>query len=66
MFAEKKQTFLTKEPKIITNIMGVSFKLFEKLNGKLCHTLIGIPTRKYLFGPLNKVLAMKSKIIYWP
>lgn len=44
---------------------GVPFKIFETLVGKLRHASIGIPAGKYLFGPINRLLAIHPQIIHW-
>ena len=44
---------------------GLRFKKFEKLVGKLRHASIGIPAGKYLFGPINQLIALQPKFIYW-
>jgi hypothetical protein len=33
--------------------------------GKLRHASIGIPEGKYLFGPINQLIAIQPKIVYW-
>ena len=42
----------------------MAFKKFEKLVGKLRHAAIAIPVGKYLFGPINRLIAIKPKSIY--
>ena len=44
---------------------GSRFKKFEKLVGELRHASIGIPAGKYLFGPINQLIALQPKVIYW-
>ena len=43
---------------------GLLFKKFEKLTRKLRHASIGIPLGKYLFGPINQLIALQPKVIY--
>ena len=33
--------------------------------GKLRHASIGIPAGKYLFGPINQLMAMEPKFVIW-
>jgi hypothetical protein len=63
--AQKKQDFILKELKTVTRMKGVQFKRFEKLNRKLRHASIAVPAGKYLFGPLNRILAIKPKTVFW-
>ena len=44
---------------------GLPFKKFEKLVGKLRHASVGIPAGKYLFGPINQLIAIHPRIIHW-
>jgi len=63
--AQKKQKFILNELKTVTRMKGVQFKRFEKLNGKLRHASIAVSAGKYLFGPLNRILAIKPKTVFW-
>ena len=44
---------------------GIQFKKLEKLVGKLRHASIGIPAGKYLFGPINRLMAMRPRRVFW-
>ena len=44
---------------------GVPFKRFQKVVGKLPHAAIGIPQEKGLFGPVNRVLSLEPKTVFW-
>ena len=44
---------------------GVPFKRFEKLVGRLRHATIGIPQGKSLFGPINRMMSMRPRMIFW-
>jgi len=37
----------------------------QKLVGKLWHASIGIPAGRYLFGPINQLMAMEPKFVIW-
>lgn len=64
--AAKKQATITAEIKTILRIShGVPFKRVQKLVGKLRHASIGIPNGKYLFGPINQLMAMEPKLVFW-
>ena len=64
--AEKNQTAILKEITAVLRIeSGVPFKRVEKLVGKLRHATIGIPDGKLLFGPINQLLEIKPKNIFW-
>ena len=43
---------------------GVPYKRFEKCVGKLRHTAIGIPTGQALFGPINRIVAIRPKTVF--
>ena len=63
--SENKQTAILKEITAILRIKsGVPFKRIKKLVGKLLHAAIGIPYGKLLFGPINQLLAIKSRNIF--
>ena len=64
--AEKKQAAILAELKIVARIKnGVPFKRMEKLIGKLRHASVGIPAGKELFGPINRLISMHPKMVYW-
>ena len=64
--AAKKQETILKELKVVLRMRrGVPFKRLEKLVGKLRHASIGIPAGKYLFGPINRLMAIKPKRVFW-
>jgi hypothetical protein len=64
--AEKKQKAILLELTTVLRIKrGVPFKRMEKLVGKLRHAAIGIPAGKALFGPVNRLMAMKPKQVVW-
>ena len=44
---------------------GVLFNRLEKLVGKLRHAAVGVPTGKGLFGPINRLMAMKPAKVFW-
>ena len=61
-----KQKAILAELKTVLRIKnGVPFKRVEKLTGKLRHAAIGIPGGKGLFGPINKLLAVKPSRVFW-
>ena len=62
---KKQETILQDLKQALRKKRGLRFKSFEKLVGKLRHASIGIPAGKYLFGPINRLIAMQPKIIYW-
>ena len=62
----KKQDAILLELKTILRIRnGVPFKCLQKLMGKLHHASIGIPMGKYLFRPINQLMAIELKLIFW-
>ncbi|KAL7544284.1 hypothetical protein ACHAWF_007670, partial [Thalassiosira exigua] len=62
----KKQEAILVELKTVLRIKsGVPFKRVEKLMGKLRHVAIRIPGGKGLFGPINKLLAIKPSRVFW-
>ncbi len=64
--AKKKQEAILRELRTVLRIKrGVPFKRLEKLVGKLRHASIGIPAGKYLFGPINRLMAMAPKRVFW-
>ena len=64
--AEKKRDAILAELKTCLRIKsGVGFNRFQKLVGKLRHASIGIPAGKYLFGPINQLMAIEPKQVYW-
>ena len=64
--AGKKQNTILRELKTILRMRrGVPFKRLEKIVGKLRHASIGIPCGKYLFGPLNQLMAQEPKRVFW-
>merc|ERR1712127_775995 len=64
--AEKKRDAILLELKTILRIRnGVPFKRLQKLVGKLRHASIGIPMGKYLFGPINQLMAIEPKLVFW-
>ena len=40
------------------------FNRFKKNVGKLRHAAIGVLAGKYLFGSVNRLIGMQSKIVY--
>ena len=44
---------------------GVPFNRLEKLVGKLRHAAVGVPAVKGLFGPFNRLMAMKPAKVFW-
>ena len=44
---------------------GAPFSRLKKLVGRLRHAAIGIPAGKYLFGPVNQLMAIRPKQVYW-
>ena len=44
---------------------GVPFNRFEKIVGKLRHAAIGVPAGKYLFGPINRLIGIHPKNVFW-
>ncbi len=64
--ARKKQDTIILELKTIFKIRnGVPFKQVQKFVGKLYHASIGIQMGKYLFKPINQLIAIKPKLIFW-
>ncbi|KAL7548503.1 hypothetical protein ACHAWF_011783 [Thalassiosira exigua] len=64
--AEKKQEAILSElRKVLRMRRGVPLKRMQRLVGKLRHASIGIPAGKYLFGPINRLMAREHKFIFW-
>ena len=64
--SEKKQAAILEDLKqALKRKQGLRFKKFEKLVGKLRQASIGIPAGEYLFGPINQLIELQPKIIYW-
>jgi len=63
---EKKQKAIQKELKDVLRMKnGVDFKRIQKLVGKLRHASIGLPAGRYLFGPINFLMGMEPRKVYW-
>ena len=62
---KKQETILEDLKQALKKKRGLRFKNFEKLVGKLRHASIGIPAGKYLFGPINRLISIHPKVIYW-
>ena len=63
---ENCQKALLKELKQVVRVRsGVPFNRMEKLVGKLRHAAIGVPAGKGLFGPINRLMAMKPAKVLW-
>ena len=61
---EKKQEEIYQETKTLVQMRnGIPFKCFEKLMSGLHHAAIGISQGKSLFGPINRLITMKSHCI---
>ncbi|KAL7545707.1 hypothetical protein ACHAWF_009056, partial [Thalassiosira exigua] len=59
--AEAKQQAILAELKTVLRMKrGVPFNRLQKLVGKLRHASIGIPAGKYLFGPINRLMAREE------
>ena len=64
--AAKRQATIYAEIKAVLRMRsGVPLKRYERLIGKLRHAAIGIPHGKALFGPLNRILQLRPKNVYW-
>ena len=64
-FPDKKQVAILKDLKqALKKKRGLRFKKFEKLVGKLRHVSMGILAGKYLFGPINQLIAIQPMVIY--
>ena len=44
---------------------GMPFNRFEKIMGMLQHTTSGVPAGKYLFVPINRLIRMQPKNVFW-
>ena len=62
---KKVDTILAELKTVLRMGRGVPFKRIQKLVGKLRHASIGIPAGRYLFGPLNRLMAMEPKLVFW-
>ena len=63
---EDRQEKILKELKAVLRIRSsVPFNRFEKIAGKLRHAAIGVPAGKYLFGPVNRLIGMQPKNVFW-
>ena len=51
--------------KIVRMTKGVPFKQIEKLIGKIRHAATAVPTGKKLMTPINKILQVKPRIVWW-
>ncbi|KAL7526943.1 hypothetical protein ACHAWF_001977 [Thalassiosira exigua] len=59
--AEAKQKAILAKLKVVLRMKwGVPFKRLQKLVGKLRHASIGVPAGKYLFGPINLLMAQEE------
>ena len=64
--AEKNQMAILKEITAVLRIKsGVPFKRVKKLDGKLRHAAIYIPDGKLIFIPINQLLVIKPRNIFW-
>ncbi|KAL7555176.1 hypothetical protein ACHAWF_018791 [Thalassiosira exigua] len=64
--AEKKRKAILAELRTVLRMQrGVPLKQMQKLVGKLRHAAIGIPAGKYLFGPINRLMAREPRKIFW-
>ncbi|KAL7525140.1 hypothetical protein ACHAWF_001227, partial [Thalassiosira exigua] len=64
--AAKKQEAIPKELKTILRMKnGVQFNRVQNIVGKLRHAAIDIPGGKGLFGPINRLLVIEPKQVYW-
>jgi hypothetical protein len=63
---EGRQDKIRTEIKAVLRIRsGVPFNRVEKIVGKLRHAAIGVPAGKYLFGPINRLIGMQPKMVFW-
>ncbi|KAL7545534.1 hypothetical protein ACHAWF_008883 [Thalassiosira exigua] len=63
--AAKKQEAILRELKTVLRRRKVPFKRFQKLVWKLRHASIGVPAGKYLFGPINRLMAIEPRVVDW-
>ena len=51
--------------KIVRMTKGVPFKRIEKLIEKIRHASTAVPTGKKSMTPINKILQVKPRIVWW-
>ncbi|KAL7544964.1 hypothetical protein ACHAWF_008332 [Thalassiosira exigua] len=59
------EAILSELRKVLRMRRGVPLKRMQRLVGKLGHASIGIPAGKYLFVPINRLMAREHKLIFW-
>ncbi len=62
---KKVETILAELKTMLRMGCDVLFKQIQKLVGKLRHASIGIPSGRYLFGPMNRPMALEPKLVFW-
>ena len=64
--SQYKQTEINVElHKILRMEKGARFKLIEKTIGKIRHATTSVPTGNKLMTPINKILQVKPRIVWW-
>ena len=62
---KKREAILSDLKMILRKKNGVPFKKLQQIVGKLRHASIGVPAGRYLFGPVNQLMSLEPKMVYW-